>query len=221
MCIWRKRAVALVLTASRRGIAATFRTWAELSSPTPPPISSCVVHGYHISHSGIFQEKQKRLGCPCRKIQFRSCGKFGVVSAHLKSRDLLLQWIRRFRASSHGWRLIFAYWAKSFLRASRAEVLASLSFRFYASPFVLCCRFRRFACRGWLRICRPLPSLCWRPLSPCPGVGNFMQVLLGAVFRCQQAPSPLGKKMFPKLWPSVLACHVETGVFVVLGPPGD
>ena len=77
----------------------------------------------------FFWKGKKDLVARAVVIQPRSHGGFGVISAHLKSGALLLQWIRRFRVSSHGWRLFFAYWTKSFLRASPADVLAFI-FRF-------------------------------------------------------------------------------------------
>ena len=58
-------------------------------------------------------------------IQFRSCGGFGIVATHLKSQALLLQWIKRFWASSYGWRLFLVYWTQSVFRVSPAEVFAS------------------------------------------------------------------------------------------------
>ena len=58
-------------------------------------------------------------------IQFRSWGGFGVVATHLKSQALLIQWIKRFWATSYGWRLFFVYWTQYVFRASPGEVLAS------------------------------------------------------------------------------------------------
>ena len=57
----------------------------------------------------FFWKGKKDLVARAVVIQPRSHGGFGLISAHLKSRALLLQWIRRFRVSSHGWRLFFAY----------------------------------------------------------------------------------------------------------------
>ena len=140
MGIWKKRTGALVLTRSQGASPRPFvrRQSSHLQRPRPSP---GVVHGYHVPHPGVgfggieshhfsfFWKAKKDLVARAVVIQPRIHGGFGVISAHLKSRALLLQWIRRFRVSSHGWRLFFAYWTKSFLHASPTEVLA-FPFRF-------------------------------------------------------------------------------------------
>ena len=152
MGIWKKRTGALVLTrsqgASPRGTAATFRTPASshLQRPRPRP---GVVHGYHVPHPGlgfggieshhffVFLEGQKRPGGPCRRNPASQSWSVWCHFCPSEVPALLLQWIRRFRVSSHGWRLFIAYWAKSFLHASPVEVLA-FPFRFdfkRLSPF--------------------------------------------------------------------------------------
>ena len=57
--------------------------------------------------------------------QPRGCGGFGLVSARLKCQALLLQWVRRFWTSSHGWRLFLSYWTKAVFRVGPAEVFAA------------------------------------------------------------------------------------------------
>ena len=73
----------------------------------------------------FFWKGKKDLVARTVLIQSRSCGGFGIVAAHLKSQALLLQWVKRFRAASYGWRLFLVYWTQSVFRASPAEVLAS------------------------------------------------------------------------------------------------
>ena len=72
----------------------------------------------------FFRGKVDLVSCAV-VIQPRGCGGFGIVSAHLKSWALLLQWVKRFWASSHGWRLFFWYWTQAVFRASPVEVVAS------------------------------------------------------------------------------------------------
>ena len=73
----------------------------------------------------FFWKGKKDLVSRTVVIQFRSFGGFGIVAAHLKSQALLLQWVKRFRAASYGWRLFLVNWTQSVFRASPAEVLAS------------------------------------------------------------------------------------------------
>ena len=89
----------------------------------------------------FFWKGKKDLVARAVVIQSRSCGGFGIVATHLKSQAVLIQWIKRFWATSYGWRLFLVYWTQSVIRASPRE-------RLEASPAVLCCRIRRLLCGG-------------------------------------------------------------------------
>ena len=71
----------------------------------------------------FFWKGKKDLVASAVVIQSRSCGE--VVATHLKSQALLIQWIKRFWATSYGWRLFLVYWTQSVFRDSPGEVLAS------------------------------------------------------------------------------------------------
>ena len=73
----------------------------------------------------FFWKGKKDLVARAVVIQSRSCGGFGILATHLKSQALLIQWIKRFWATSYGWRLFLVYWTQSVFRASSGEVLAS------------------------------------------------------------------------------------------------
>ena len=82
----------------------------------------------------FFWKGKKDLVARAVVIQSRSCGGFGIVATHLKSQALVIQWIKRFWATSYGWRLFLVYWTQSVFRASHGEVLAS-PFSFNLKPF--------------------------------------------------------------------------------------
>ena len=81
-----------------------------------------VVHGLSLLDSG--QVYWTTLGHPVSKLR-----RLRHFATHLKSQALLIEWIKRFWATSYGWRLFLVYWTQSVFRASPGEVLAS-SFSF-------------------------------------------------------------------------------------------
>ena len=123
---WNSRNISYTGRALISNALALARVWYMATMFPIPAWGFGEIESHHFS---IFLKGQKRPGGPCRRNPASQPWWVWCPFCFLKSRALLLQWIRRFRMSSHGWRLFFAYWTKSFLHASPAEVLA-FPFRF-------------------------------------------------------------------------------------------
>ena len=156
------------------------------------------------------------LGHPVSKLR-----RLRHFATHLKSQALLIEWIKRFWATSYGWRLFLVYWTQSVFRASPGEVLAS-SFSFnlkHLPPFYAAVLDTWRVVNGhasadlsYLFIGGPTAQV---PVSNITCKSCY-DLLLGA----NRRSPPLRIEVSSVFWYVVLACHLEAGPYHVSGPPG-